>query len=307
LRAVDAAYLDRYLTEKRFDLYFQSPWTAGFHICEILHHSIDAGLRLCNSEGRVGAVLHMYNALRKLRSIDPVPLLDDLCELFKREVFLGSLPTEKFSSTFRRFLGGNMQLEANSEVGNSRQSRPTIGLPASLPTSQDYVKRFMPGRMSLFYELYNQRFKPTMDFWFRLYSGKPASLLSKRQRDNITEELVTKSFTEPLNKMRSAILREFTGTVPVASVQYHAIFSLCQQVLTEMAILKFEEGSEDGTAASTEAGFIFVVTLLAAIVEHQRDTQMLKMLPYLSSLHLARRAILKFCSGKQLADFVWRF
>jgi len=40
---------------------------------------------------------------------------------------------------------------------------------------------------------------------------------------------------------------------------------------------------------------------------HQRDAQMLKLLPHLSSPHLARRAIMKFCSGKQLADFIWKY
>ena len=47
----DAVYLDEYLVENRFDLYYQSPWTAGFHMCEILHYSIDAGLRLFNGSG----------------------------------------------------------------------------------------------------------------------------------------------------------------------------------------------------------------------------------------------------------------
>ncbi|KIW22022.1 uncharacterized protein PV07_12580 [Cladophialophora immunda] len=113
---VDASYLDEYLAENRFDLYYQSPWTAGFHMCEILHYSIDAGLRLFNSGGRVGAVLHIYNALRQLKFIAAIPLLDDLCEVFRREIFLGSLPTENFSSHFRRFLGGTVQSEASQTL-----------------------------------------------------------------------------------------------------------------------------------------------------------------------------------------------
>ena len=276
-------------------------------MCEILHHSIDAGLRLCNSEGYVGAVLHIYNALRQLRSIDAVPLLDDLCEVFKREIFLGSPPTANFSSNFRRFLGGTVQLEASPTSVDARQGRRTIGLPASLPTAQDYVKRFMPSEMSLFYELHNQRFRTTMDFWSRLYTGKPASALSKPQRDEIIEDVGALAFPESLAKMKSVVLGEFTGNVPVASIKYHAIFALCLQVLKEMAILKFEEHGRDVTAASAEAGFMFVETLLVAIVDHERDTQMSKMLPRLTSLHLARRAILKVCAGKKLADFVWKF
>ncbi len=307
IRSKDTEYLDKYLAEKCFDLYFQSPWTAGFHMCEILHHSIDAGLRLCNSEGNVGAVLHMYNALRQISFMDAVPLLDELCQVFKQELCLGSLPTTNFSSKFRRFLGGKIQPEPNSTSVNVRQSRRAIGLPPSLPTAQDYVKRFMPGEISLFYELHNHGFRTTMDFWSRLYTRKPTSFLSKTQRDIITKDLDNLAFTDLLIKMRSAVLREFTGQGPVASIQYSAIFALCQQVLMEMAILKLGEADRDVTLANTQTGFIFVETLLVAIVEHQKDAQMSRLLPHLSSLHLARRAILKFCSGKKLAEFTWEY
>ncbi|CZT06985.1 uncharacterized protein RAG0_12557 [Rhynchosporium agropyri] len=303
MRNEDTEYLDKYLAGKCFDLYFQSPWTAGFHMCEILHHSMDAGLRLCNSQGNVGAVLHMYNALRQISFMDAVPLLDDLCEVFSQELCLGSLPTTNFSSKFRRFLGGTTQSEPNSLSGDSRQSRRRIGLPLSLPTAQDYVKRFMPGEISMFYDLHNNGFRTTIDFWSNLYTGKPASFLSKKQQDVIMNDLNNVAFTELLAKMRSAVLREFTGQGPVASIQYSAIFALCQQILREMAILKCQEADKDIALATTQSGFIFVDTLLVAIVEHQRDTQMSKLLPHLSSLHLARQAILEFCDGTQLAEF----
>jgi hypothetical protein len=81
--------------------------------------------------------------------------------------------------------------------------------------------------------------------------------------------------------MKTVVLREFTGKAPVASIQYHAIYALCMQILTEMAIFKFEEDSRDTTAARREAGYIFVETLLVTIVEHQRDTQKSKILPRL--------------------------
>ncbi|KFY03588.1 hypothetical protein V490_00121 [Pseudogymnoascus sp. VKM F-3557] len=268
---------------------------------------MDAGLRHCNSEGTVGAVLHTYNALRQLSFVDAVPLLDELCQVFKREIFLGSLPTANFSSNFRRFLGGKTQQEANLAPGNARQSRRAIGLPGRLPTAQDQIKRFKPGEMSLFYKLHNQRFKMTISFWTQLYKGKPASLLSKTQRESIAKDIDNIPFTEVLTTLRSAVLHEFTGQAPVARIQYTAIFALCQQILTEMAILALQEFGRDVTVANTQAGFIFAETLLVTIVEHQRDTQKSKVLPYLSSLCLARRAILKFCSGKQLADFVWEF
>jgi hypothetical protein len=307
LQVTDAAYLDEYLAEKRFDLYYQSPWTAGFHMCEILHHSIDAGFRLCNSEGRVGAVLHIYNALRQLKSIDAIPLLDDLCEVFQREIFLGSLPTENFSSHFRRFLGGTVQLEASQTSTNTRQGRRAIGLPAKMPSAQDYMKRLMPGEMSLFYKLYNERFATTIDFWSRLYTGKPSAALPKPQLKGILEYANFPPFTKPLTKMNTVVLEEFTGRVPVAAIKYHAIYALCLQILKDMATLKLQEDNRSVEATSHALGFRFVETLLVAIVDHQRSAHMSKLLPHLSSLRLARQAIMNVCTDKTLSEFVWKF
>jgi hypothetical protein len=307
MQVVDAAYLDEYLAEKRFDLYYQSPWTAGFHMCEILHHSIDAGLRLCNSEGRVGAVLHVYNALRQLKSIDAIPLLDDLCRVFQREIFLGSLPTENFSSHFRRFIGGTVKLEASQTSTDTRQGRRAIGLPAKLPSGRDYVKRLMPGKMSLFYELYNERFATTIDFWSRLYTGKPSAALAKPQLEGILEYANFTPSTKLLTKMSAIVLEEFTGRAPVAGIKYHIIYALCLQILKDMATLKLQEGNRSVEAASHTHGFIFVETLLVAIVDHQRSTQMSKLLPHLSSLRLARQAIMNVCTNKTLSEFVWKF
>jgi hypothetical protein len=181
-----------------------------------LHHSMDAGFRLCNSEGRVGAVLHIYNALRQLKSIDAIPLLDDLCEVFQREIFLGSLPTENFSSHFRRFLGGTVQLEASQTSTNTRQGRRAISLPAKMPSARNYVKRLMPGEMSLFYKLHNERFATTIDFWSRLYTSKPSAALLKSQLEGILP------FTKPLTKMNAVVFEEFTGRVPVAATSFHS-------------------------------------------------------------------------------------
>jgi hypothetical protein len=122
--------------------------------------------------------------------------------------------------------------------------------------------------MLLFFKPHNQRFTRTMDLWSRLYKGKPASSLSKAQRNDVIEDLNTIGYTGLLTKMKSEVLREFTGKVPVANIQYHAIFAPCLQMLTEMAILKFEEDGRDVKTASMEAGFIFIETVLVVIVEH---------------------------------------
>jgi len=100
----------------------------------------------------------------------------------------------------------------------------------------------------------NSRLSPLQSATKRYYRG------SKHYR-------LPRAFT----KMKSEALREFTGKVPIASIQYHAIFALCLEIITEMAILKFEEDGRDITRAIIKAGLIFIKTLLVVIVEHQRD------------------------------------
>jgi hypothetical protein len=304
MQAEDAAYLNEYLAEKRLDLYYRCPWTGGCHMCEILHYSIDAGLQLCNSEGRVGAVLHIYNARRQLRFIDNVPLLDDLCKLFQREIFLSSLPTENFSSHFRRFLGGTVQSEAKETSMNT--GRLAIGLPVKLSSAGDYVKRLMPGEMSLFYELYNHRFATTVEFWSRVYTGKTCATLAKSQLEGILKCANSPPFTGPLMNISATVLEEFTGRVPMAGIKYHAIYDRCLEILKNMAFLKLQEEDKSVEAASHTLGFSFFETLLVAIVDHRRSAQMSRILPHLSSVRLARQAIITTYADKTLCDFVWK-
>lgn len=85
-----AADLHRFICEKRFDLYYASPWIAGCHMVEILNIVFSDGLELCDEIGYVCAVLHLYHALRGLRSpINRIALLDQLCQVFKRHYSYG--------------------------------------------------------------------------------------------------------------------------------------------------------------------------------------------------------------------------
>jgi len=61
------------------------------------------GLSPCSGIGTVTMLLHFYNAIRQLDpSTQGVKLLDQLCQVFKDPLFLGTLPTENFSSHFHR-------------------------------------------------------------------------------------------------------------------------------------------------------------------------------------------------------------
>ena len=174
-----------------------------------------------------------------------------------------------------------MQSETIQTSTNARRDRLAIGLPARLPSAQDYAKRLMPGEMSFFYKLYNDRFATTVEFWSRLYTGKQSTVLPKSQLERILENANSTPFTEPLAKLRAVLFEEFTGRLPVAGIKYHSIYVLCLQVLKDMATLKLREGGIEAPT-SDALGFAFVETLLVSIVDHQRTAQLSKLLPHLS-------------------------
>lgn len=62
--------LDGYLSETRFDLYYQTPWIAGQYMQEILSLATDYGLRLWDQHNYVAAVLHLYNMLLQLGTLE---------------------------------------------------------------------------------------------------------------------------------------------------------------------------------------------------------------------------------------------
>jgi len=100
---------------------------------------------------------------------------------------------------FRRFLGGTSPVDRHWPA-DARHGRRVIGLPATCATARDYAKRLMPSEMSLSYELHNQRFATTMDFWSRLYKGRRASSPTKIQRDDIIKDLNAIGYTGLLTK-----------------------------------------------------------------------------------------------------------
>ena len=58
--------LQAFLQEKCFDLYFPSPWVSGSHMLEMHETLFYYGLRLFSYRNYVGAVMHVYHALREL-------------------------------------------------------------------------------------------------------------------------------------------------------------------------------------------------------------------------------------------------
>jgi hypothetical protein len=302
----ESAGLGAYQREKRFDLYYQSPWVAGSHMAESLHCAMDMGLRLCNNEGFVAAVLHIYNAIRQLCLIDKISILEDLCELFKEAVFLGHLPTTNFSSHFRRSLGGTLETVSVSSPLHSRQRKTTIGLPKTMPSSGDKIRRFLPTELSLFYKLHSDSYQPTLDFWSRVYANKPAAKLSKNEVDEVLATVHHRPFNIVLQKLKEVGLKDFKGPLPAARINYYTVCELSMSAITEMATSTLKLNEQSTGSAGPLFGFKFVETLLAEVVRHQQDAFLSKKLPHMVSITIARQSLLHIWGDKSLSDLFWK-
>lgn len=283
------AGLQVYTSEQRFGLYYQAPWTSGCHMVEILHLAICEGLHLCCGSGYVCALLHLYNALRQL---DPqmarIKLLDQLCQVFSDALFLGTLPTENFSSHFRRAMGGLLNPKSNAG-SNGRISKPATS------TS---TRRVAPAKVSMFYDLHNSCYQTTSDFWVQVYIDKNIRRPTKSQYRVAVDQVHSAPFNVPLDKIKAAVLPEFNGDLPVARINYFSIYIFCTQLIEEV-------GTAINGPAGSAVGFELVDILLEEIVEHLRDDPKRHLLPYFRPLKLAKGVFSKLDGSMSLSQHLW--
>jgi len=98
--------LNDMIRSPQYGLYFQNPTVSGDIMLSIYDISRDVGKDLSNHRHYVASILHVYNALRAMDDIKPIPLLDELCDIFLDIIFLGQRPKWNFSSPFVRHRGG---------------------------------------------------------------------------------------------------------------------------------------------------------------------------------------------------------
>ncbi|KAL4888619.1 hypothetical protein BDV59DRAFT_137701 [Aspergillus ambiguus] len=150
-------------------------------MAEILDIVFARGVSLCCELGYVCGVLHLYNALRRLDPpIDEIRLFEQLCQLFREQLFLGTLPGENFSSHFRRAMGQGL----DRENGSGPNSRPTLSKPTVV--SKREIKS---AQMSLFHLLVCSSYETTDELWTRVYLSPNIRQPDSVQVDRVVEEI----------------------------------------------------------------------------------------------------------------------
>lgn len=288
--------LKEYVSEQRFDLYYQAPWTAGCHIVEILDMAFATGVLLCCEIGYVCAVLHLYNALRRLDApINKILLLDQLCQVLLDPLFLGTLPRENFISHFRRATGQRIKKENDADGDTSVLSKATT-------TS---LRRVTPSTLSVFSELHGSYYQTTNDFWVRIHMDPAIRRPTRVQLRDITKLVHSEPFSVALEKIKTRVLPELNSEIPVMRIDFFAIFRFCIHLLQDLGETIDQHPGIAAYGKGAHLGFIWTDHILNSIVEHLRDDSKRPMMKYWRQLNVTKAVFAKVEGTISLSNFLW--
>ncbi|KAL9075300.1 MAG: hypothetical protein Q9161_001677 [Pseudevernia consocians] len=312
-----------YVGQRRFDLYYQTPWVAGQHMQEILSLATYYGLQLCDRYNYLAAVLHLYNLLVQLQiSGDKLPLLESLCSSLRDSVFLGSLPSRNYHSHFVRYLGG--RLDMGNASGHQHQASR---LPKSARIRSEPTGRLLPDLISRFYDIDNRCYTIDADKWADVYQAKKEGKATRQEIAKIERRIHSNSFAVSLLQLKDYAAPEFSGTFPISRINYFAIRLLCMRVLEKIASMEENRMLKRTKLSAVSIGMEFVAALLHKVDEEQKDSFRERiLLPSLRSLRTSKEALVEVLQGvprpslrvicltslcshmdrKALSDFIWQ-
>ena len=228
------ASLQRYASTKRFDHYYQAPWTAGAQIIGINRMAMWFGISACNDTPRFGTILHAYNALRARGYVGEVPLFEELCELLTGAVFRGRRTSQNFTTAHMCFLGARL----NFRKPDRSQNTPPAMRGFSKLSFDAYTgpHQILPNDESIFCTLARPGFyfprdqilvrclKVTRPQWSALSSD---AIQRKAQAES------TASFRSirVVDYVDEATESEFEGRFPITKINWFAVCVTAEEIL----------------------------------------------------------------------------
>lgn len=89
--------------------------------------------------------------------------------------------------------------------------------------------------LSLFHELTSYDYQPTNEFLAKVYTDPTLRELTRRQLAEILREAHSVPFSVPLDKIKTAIGKEFTGDLPIGRTNLFAIIRPYIEVLRSVS------------------------------------------------------------------------
>lgn len=118
----------------------------------------------------VGTVLHMYHSLITLKFMTPdeVPLFENLCNIFERQLFLDKRPSRNISSCYQRWVGSviefpkerchSMHSHADSSMGGNDKKWKMKHIRDQSQGGDNPNRSYNPCKVSLFSLLETEKF-----------------------------------------------------------------------------------------------------------------------------------------------------
>ncbi|KAF3799347.1 hypothetical protein GCG54_00001389 [Colletotrichum gloeosporioides] len=210
--------LGAYQRQIHSDMYHEAPWTAGHHMAEMLARAHMAGNIVTCGWSIVPSVLHMYNALRRSDfNIPEIPIMEQMCEVFRESMFLGTIPDRNFHSHY-------CQATFETKISNGSLQIRKGG--------KDSFRTKFFHSATLDFHIHKHSMSPRVlcKIFDLPFSTNPNYALKEKMRSAKEENI-----RSIIAKAKNALFSEFDGPIPVARINQFAIFTLCAGVLNNLS------------------------------------------------------------------------
>lgn len=240
--------LERFTQSRQWDLLHQSPWAVGCQMLDIIHRTTYYGQKLIRYRNFVGAVLHVYNALRTTGDLESIPILDGLCVELNGLIFPnGLIPQKNFSKTYVRFLGARLRFRRDGR-GHDREDSWCMAIPSHAAressglnsgfTEQRPSTEASKGVNSLLLKFLRTDYrldKNTLDDIHRNREPDDADLSTttprpkKKHSNNILDPI------ETISCLHRRLLTEWESPLHVAKLDFFTLYAACVRVVEQVS------------------------------------------------------------------------
>ncbi|KAF8469621.1 hypothetical protein BDZ91DRAFT_847512 [Kalaharituber pfeilii] len=212
------------------DFLSENPWHLGLVYAEVSVQLFS--MASFHSSISLPSILHLYNFLIHVQSIvpgvdslEPIPLLELLCEAFGKHIFQGSRPTTNFSTRFAISSRKEISMLASDAHRRSR---------GQAMSAKQFEKLTLPPIMSTLhgvvadcYKLHGRAYS-----WIEkaAQSATDNIELKSPKREKRDSLLRTLSPAQLLDRVCEALWTDFNGSVPIGRVDMLKVRELCTRL-----------------------------------------------------------------------------
>lgn len=218
-----------FLSQMHFDLAWQAPAVAGRQLDRIAWDAMNVGMELLNYAEFFGTVLHLYKSAQLATGgLNPIPILDQLCDFFKHPVFLGDFPSRRMAETWLRYTHTPIERQHKDAKTHSRSAwKPSR-------KNEEERLRINPEKLSPWFNITLSGFKLYGENFVSYLDPDTKKTTSKGHMRRVEREFAKKSMEAQFEDLKAIGLRNFQGAFPVARINYFEVQRLAVETILEL-------------------------------------------------------------------------